>query len=184
MIGRAYLRDVLARLRDTKAMADRSLGQIPEHAWFRRLDPESNSLATIMQHMSGNMVSRWTDFLTSDGEKANRDRDAEFEDPPKRDPALLREKWEEGWVCVFRAIEALDPEDLERTVTIRFQEHTVLEASQRQLAHYSYHVGQIVFLAKHYAGDRWNTLSVARGQSQSFNDFMNRKYGVAPDRTT
>ncbi|HET9887931.1 MAG TPA: DUF1572 family protein [bacterium] len=182
MIGSAYLKDILSRLRDTKAMADRALSQVPEHVWFRRLDPESNSLATIMQHLSGNMVSRWTDFLTSDGEKPGRDRDAEFEDPMKRDPVIMRQQWEEGWACVFHAIESLEPEDLLRTVTIRSQPHTVLEAIQRQLAHYSYHVGQIVFLAKHYAGDRWNTLSVARGQSQAFNEFMDRKHGTGVER--
>jgi hypothetical protein len=176
MIALHYLSDTLQRFRESKAMADRALAQVPEHLWFQRLDPEANSLATLMQHMAGNMLSRWTDFLTSDGEKPNRDRDAEFEDPDESDPAARRKRWEEGWACLFQAIEALAPEDLERTVMIRSQPHTVLEAIQRQVAHYSYHVGQIVFLAKHFAGEKWSTLSVARGQSQAFNAMMQQTH--------
>jgi len=177
MISAHYLSDVVRRFRETKTMADRALAQVPESFWLRRLDPGTNSLATIMQHMSGNMISRWTDFLTADGEKPGRDRDREFEDPREADLAELRRAWEDGWACLFRTMESLQPEDLERTITIRSQPHTVLEAIQRQLAHYSYHVGQMVFLAKHFAGKEWSTLSVARGESQAFNSEMQRLHG-------
>jgi uncharacterized damage-inducible protein DinB len=177
MISAHYLADVIRRFREMKTMADRALSQVPESLWLRRLDPGTNSIATLMRHMSGNMNSRWADFLTSDGEKPGRDRDREFEDPNEADLAELRSAWEGGWACLFRAVESLRPEDLERTITIRSQPHTVLEAIQRQLAHYSYHVGQMVFLAKHFAGEEWNTLSVARGESQAFNTAMQRLYG-------
>ena len=177
MISAHYLSDAVRRFHELKSMADRALAQVPEQEWGRRIDPGTNSLATLMQHMSGNMISRWTDFLSSDGEKPERDRDREFEDPDEADRRNLRTAWEGGWACLFRAMELLRPEDLERSITIRSQPHTVLEAMQRQLAHYSYHVGQMVFLAKHLAGDRWSTLSVARGESQAFNEAMQRTYG-------
>jgi hypothetical protein len=118
--------------------------------------------------MAGNMRSRWTDFLTSDGEKPNRDRDAEFVDPPATREALLA-VWEEGWQCLFRALEPLSEQDLQRTVTIRGEAHSVMQAINRQVAHYSYHCGQIVFLAKHFKRDEWKSLSVPRRQSAEFN---------------
>ena len=137
--------------------------------WTLRLDPESNSLATLMLHLSGNMLSRWTDFLTTDGEKADRDRDAEFEDPGTFDPVALRDRWERGWACLFGTLEGLTAAELDRTVTIRHEPHTVLEAINRQLAHYPYHAGQLVFLAKHLRRDSWQSLSVARGGTGAYN---------------
>lgn len=169
MNGDRYLSDALKRFREAKSQCDRALAQVPGDRWTRRLDPDSNSLATLMLHLSGNMISRWTDFLTSDGEKPDRDRDAEFEDPSAFDPAALRARWERGWACLFRALEGLTADDLDRTVTIRKEPHTVLEAINRQLAHYPYHAGQLVFLARHLAPGPWQTLSVTRGGSRALN---------------
>jgi hypothetical protein len=121
-----------------------------------------------MKHMSGNMRSRWTDFLTTDGEKPDRNRDSEFETEDSDTAASIRERWEDGWARVFAAVEALEPADLGRTITVRGEKHAVLQAITRQLTHYASHVGQIVFLAKHLAGDRWQTLSIPRGKSREF----------------
>ena len=132
------------------------------------LDEEGNSIAIIVKHMAGNMRSRWTDFLTSDGEKPDRNRDSEFVDPPATRKALL-EVWEAGWVRVFEALEPLTEADLERTVRIRGEAHSVMQAVNRQVAHYAHHVGQIVMLAKHFARDRWQSLSVPRNRSAEFN---------------
>ena len=121
-----------------------------------------------MKHMAGNMRSRWTDFLTTDGEKPDRNRDSEFETEDSDTAASIRDRWEDGWSRVFAAIESLQPEDLLRTVTVRGEKHTVLQAITRQLTHYASHVGQIVFLAKHLTGDRWQTLSIPRGKSREF----------------
>ena len=132
------------------------------------LDPEMNSIALIVKHMAGNMRSRWTDFLTTDGEKADRDRDREFVDPPAEREALM-DLWESGWQFVFAALEPLSDGDLTRTVTIRGEAHSVMQAINRQIAHYASHVGQIIFLAKHLANDRWKTLSVPRNRSAEFN---------------
>ncbi len=169
MNGDRYRSDILARFRELRAQADGALAQVPEDLWAQRLDAGSNSLATLMLHLSGNMLSRWTDFPGSDGEKPDRDRDAEFEDPAAFDPAALRDRWERGWACLFGALEGLTDDDLERTTTIRRQPHTVAQAINRQLAHYAFHTGQLVFLAKHLAGERWRTLSVARGGSRAYN---------------
>ena len=171
----AYLADALLQFRKYKTMADGAIAQVPEEKWFLRLDPESNSVALVMKHLAGNMRSRWTDFLTSDGEKPDRERDGEFEE--ERDtPATIRARWEDGWSRLFAAIEPLKAADLARTVAIRGEPHTVLQALQRQLTHYAYHVGQIVFLAKHLAGPEWRSLSIPRGQS--------KEYEVAKDGTT
>ncbi len=172
MNGDLYLADALKRFREAKFQCDRALAQVPVERWTHRLDPESNSLATLMLHLSGNMLSRWTDFLTSDGEKPDRDRDAEFEDPEAFDPAALRTRWERGWACLIGALEGLTGADLDRTVTIRHEPHTVLEAINRQLTHYPYHAGQLVFLAKHLAAGPWQTLSVARGGTRAYNAAM------------
>ena len=126
-------------------------------------DPESNSIATIVKHITGNMRSRWTDFLSTDGEKPNRNRDSEFVDPPATREALLA-TWEDGWQHVFRAIEPLTDADLARTVTIRGEPHSVMQAINRQLTHYACHIGQIMMLAKHFAGDRWQSLSIPRAR--------------------
>jgi len=132
------------------------------------LDPEINSIALIVKHMAGNLRSRWTDFLTSDGEKPDRNRDSEFEDPPATRAALMA-MWESGWACLFSALEPLSEADAGRMVKIRGEAHSVMQAINRQLAHYAYHVGQIVFLAKHLQSAQWKSLSVPRGHSAQFN---------------
>ena len=164
-----YLRDVVEQFRQLKNLADRALAQVRDEDLFVTLDPESNSLAILIQHMAGNMRSRWTDFLTSDGEKPDRNRDAEFEVAEGTSRADLQARWEEGWRCLFQTLTALSEEDLTLTVLIRAEPHSVIKAINRQLTHYGYHVGQIVFLAKHFASDHWRTLSVPRGKSRQFN---------------
>ncbi len=164
----SYLEDSIELFRYYKKLADRAMAQIADEHLFAALDAESNSIAIIVKHMTGNMRSRWTDFLTSDGEKASRDRDSEFEDPAKTREALLQE-WENGWACVFGALEPLTDEDLDRTVHIRGEAHSVMQAINRQVAHYEHHVGQIVLLAKHYAAADWQSLSIPRRQSAEFN---------------
>lgn len=158
-VGAAYLGETLRVLRQYKALADRAVGQVPAEAVFRAPDPESNSIAVIMKHMAGNMRSRWTDFLTSDGEKPDRNRDAEFEIEAGATLTGLQQSWEDSWHLTLTAIDALQPEDLLREVRIGGQPLTALEAISRQVAHYSYHVGQIVLLAKHARGPAWQTLS-------------------------
>lgn len=171
-----YLRDVNVRLRETKNLADLALAQVHGEGFFVALDPEANSLASLILHVGGNLRSRWTDFLTTDGEKPDRDRDSEFE--PKatltRDELLAR--WEDGWSTLFASLGDLTEEDLARTVTIRAEPHTVVAAINRTLMHISYHVGQIVFLAKHLAGRDWQTLSVPRGGTRELNE---RMFGTA-----
>jgi len=144
------------------------MDQVTDEQLFLTLDDEANSIAIVVKHMAGNMRSRWTDFLTTDGEKPNRERDTEFVAPPATREALLQ-VWEDGWNCVFRAIEPLSESDLARTVTIRGEPHSVMQAVNRQVAHYSHHIGQIVLLAKHFAHDRWQSLSIPRNRSMDFN---------------
>ena len=164
----SYLEDSLAVLRYYKTLAERAMDQVADEHLFATLDPEANSIATIVKHMTGNMRSRWTDFLTTDGEKPDRNRDSEFIDPPSTREALLK-NWDDGWQCVFAALEPLTDADLTRTVTIRGEPHSVMQAINRQLAHYPHHVGQMVLLAKHFACDRWQSLSVPRNKSAEFN---------------
>ena len=164
----SYVEDALAVFKQYKLLGERAMAQVSDAQLFASLDEESNSIAIIVKHMTGNMRSRWTDFLTTDGEKPDRNRDGEFVDPPAAREALMRE-WEDGWARVFGAIEPLTDADMGRVVTIRGEEHSVMQAINRQLAHYPQHVGQIILLAKHYAGDRWQTLSVARNRSAEFN---------------
>jgi len=164
----SYIENALAVFRQYKQLGERAMTQVADEQLFATLDEETNSIAIIVKHMTGNMRSRWTDFLTSDGEKPNRNRDSEFVDPPATREALLRE-WEQGWACVFAAIEPLTDADLSRTVTIRGEAHSVMQAINRQLAHYPMHVGQIILIAKHYAGAGWQTLSVARNRSAEYN---------------
>jgi hypothetical protein len=166
-----YIENALKEFRGMKALADKAVAQVSDEEFFRAIDPESNSIAVIMKHMAGNMRSRWTDFLTSDGEKPDRHRDTEFELESK-DRRAIEERWEEGWRIVFGAIEPLKTEDLMRTVTIRREPHTIVEAVNRQLTHYGEHVGQIIFLAKHLKSSAWRTLSVPRGMSEAFNKKM------------
>ena len=167
-LARHYLDDALGEFRKLKSFADKAVAQVSDEDWFRQLDPESNSIAIVMKHILGNMRSRWTDFLTTDGEKPDRDRDTEFELGGADTKELLLERWESGWRLLFEAISPLTAQDLQRTVTIRGEPHTVLQAINRQLTHYAGHVGQIVYLAKHFAGERWKTLSIPRGKSRQF----------------
>ena len=164
----SYVADSLAVFRYYKRLAERAMEQIADEQLFASLDAETNSIAVVVKHMSGNMRSRWTDFLTTDGEKPGRNRDSEFVDPPTTRAELLA-SWEDGWRCVFAAIEPLTDADLVRTVTIRGEEHSVMQAINRQLAHYPYHVGQIVLLARHFSGESWQSLSVPRNKSAEFN---------------
>ena len=164
----SYLEDSLSLFRYYKKLAERAMEQVADDDLFTVLDPEANSIAIVVKHMTGNMRSRWSDFLTTDGEKPNRNRDSEFIDPPATRAALMAE-WENGWACLFDALEPLTDEDLARTVAIRGEAHSVMQAINRQLAHYPHHVGQIVLLAKHFAGDNWQSLSVPRNKSAEFN---------------
>ena len=166
----SYLKDSIDLFRYYKKLAERAMAQCPDAELFTVLDAESNSIAIIVKHMSGNMRSRWRDFLTTDGEKPDRHRDTEFEEPPKTRVELM-ELWERGWKYVFDALEPLTEADMSRTVTIRTEPHSVMQAINRQMAHYSHHIGQILFLAKHLtvkATGKWDSLSVPRGQSKQF----------------
>jgi hypothetical protein len=149
------------------------MAQVDDEQLQVTLDPESNSIATIVKHMAGNMRSRWTDFLTTDGEKPDRHRDTEFEAPPATRAALV-EMWEDGWRRVFAALEPLTDADLDRTVYIRSEPHSVMQAINRQVAHYATHIGQIIFLAKHFRSSRWESLTIPRRKSEEFNAQLQR----------
>ncbi len=164
-----YFEDAVASLKNYKKLADKAIEQLKDDEFFVTLDDEANSVAVIMKHMAGNMFSRWTDFLTSDGEKADRNRDMEFVIGANTTKDDVLDYWERGWACVFGAIETLEPEDFEKTVMIRGEPHTIVMAINRQLMHYSYHIGQIVFLAKHFRSTQWNSLSIPRNKSAEFN---------------
>jgi hypothetical protein len=164
----SYLTDSLGVLRYYKGLAERAMAQLTDEQLVAVLDEESNSIAVIVKHMTGNMRSRFTDFLTSDGEKPDRRRDLEFTAPPETREALMA-AWDAGWACVFGALEPLGEGDLARTVTIRGEAHSVMQAINRQVAHYAYHCGQIVFLSKHLKAGEWKSLSVPRGSSEEFN---------------
>jgi hypothetical protein len=168
VIEQHYLDDCDVQLRKLKTQAEKAIAQVDDRGLFAVLDPESNSIAIIMKHMAGNMRSRWTDFLTTDGDKPDRNRDAEFELEAGDTRATIMARWEDGWDRFARTISSLRPGDLDKTVTIRGERHTVIEAINRQMTHYAAHVGQIVLLAKHYAGSRWQTLSIPRGKSKQF----------------
>ena len=181
MIEQHYLDDSLRQLRKLKVQADGALAQIDDRDLFIALDPESNSIAVIMKHLAGNMRSRWTDFLTSDGEKADRNRDTEFEISPVDTPEEIRAAWERGWTLTLEAVAALKPDDLTKTVTVRGEAHTVIEAINRQATHYAAHIGQILLLAKHFAGANWQSLSIPRGKSKEFDvGKSGAPYGVKP----
>jgi hypothetical protein len=164
----SHLEDSIGVFRYYKKLAERAMEQVSDDQLFATVDEEANSIAVIVKHMAGNMRSRWTDFLTTDGEKPGRDRDAEFSDPPTTREALLQ-LWEEGWQCLLGTLESLSDADLGRTITIRGEAHSVMQAINRQLAHYPYHCGQIVFLAKHLCAGHWRILSVPLGKSAEFN---------------
>jgi uncharacterized protein DUF1572 len=173
-----YLEDVLDQFRKTKSLADRALAQVRDEDLFVALDPESNSLALLVQHMAGNLISRWSDFLTTDGEKPDRDRDSEFVAGEGTTRAGLLARWEKGWGILFDSLGALGEDDLTRTVFIRAEPHSVVRAIGRQLTHQSYHTGQIVLLAKHFASATWRTLSVPRGGTSELNAAMFGRAGA------
>jgi uncharacterized damage-inducible protein DinB len=164
----SYLEDSLTLFRYYKDLAERAMAQLTDEQLQLAPDTESNSVAIIVKHIVGNLKSRWPDFLTTDGEKPGRDRDAEFENPPAAREALMA-AWEAGWKCLFDALEPLTDADLSRTVTIRGEPHSVMQCINRQLAHYPYHCGQIVFLAKQLRSADWRSLSIPRGRSAEFN---------------
>jgi uncharacterized protein DUF1572 len=167
----SYLKDSVGLFHYYKKLGERAMAQCPDEGLFLTLDAESNSIAIIVKHMAGNMRSRWTNFLTTDGEKPDRNRDTEFEGAPKTRTELMA-VWDRGWKSVFDALESLTDADIERMVTIRAEPHSVMQAINRQMAHYAYHVGQIIFLTKHLtvqATGKWETLSVARGKSAELN---------------
>ncbi len=172
-ITQHYLQDALSSFRGYKKLAEKAFDQLKEEEFFATLDEESNSVAVIMKHMAGNMLSRWTDFLHSDGEKPDRNRDMEFVIEPQTSKGDLLAYWERGWQCVFAALEPLRPEDFERKVSIRGQEHSIIQAIDRQMTHYAYHIGQIVFLAKHFRSAEWQSLSIPRNRSAEFNRYLN-----------
>jgi len=176
-LGENYLANALKEFRRLKRQADKAISQTSDADFFRQLDPEANSIAVIVKHIVGNLRSRWSDFLVSDGEKPERNRDTEFELTPADTRESLMQRWEEGWQILFGALEPLGSEDLMRTIVIRHEPYTVVEAMNRQLTHYGEHVGQIVLLAKHFAGKSWQTLSIPRGKSEEFNAKMLRKFG-------
>ncbi len=157
----SYLEDSLEIFRQYKQLAERAMAQAKDEHLFAVLDGDENSIALIVKHTAGNMRSRWTDFLTTDGEKPDRHRDSEFVEPPATRAALM-EMWESGWRCVFAALEPLSENDLARTVAIRGEPHSVMQAINRQIAHYAQHIGQIILLAKHFAGEEWKTLSIPK----------------------
>ncbi len=163
-----YLEEARRQMRGHKRVGEAAMTQLRDDDFFLTLDPESNSVAILVKHLAGNMRSRFTDFLTSDGEKPDRFRDREFEVSGATTRADVLHWWEEGWCCVLGAIDALKPEDVMRTVTIRGEPHTVLQAVNRQIAHYAQHIGQIVFLAKHLGSSEWKTLTIPRGKSEEF----------------
>jgi hypothetical protein len=166
----SYIKDSIELFRFYKKLVERALAQCPDEGLFTALDEESNSIAIIVKHIAGNMRSRWKDFLTTDGEKPDRNRDTEFEAPPKTRTELM-ELWESGWKYLFDALEPLSDADVSRTVTIRTEPHSVMQAINRQVAHYSYHLGQIIFLAKHFAAQsgQWSAVTIPRKQSGDFN---------------
>jgi len=176
-LAKHFLADALKTFRSNKRLGEKAMAQLSDAELFRAIDAEANSVAVIVRHMAGNMRSRWTDFLTADGEKADRARDSEFILDEGTTRADVVRWWEDGWRLVFDAIEPLQPDDLMRTVSIRGEPHTVVEAINRQVAHYAQHVGQIIFLAKHLRSSEWQTLSIARGASETFNESMPRRAG-------
>ncbi|MFN7994904.1 MAG: DUF1572 domain-containing protein [Bryobacteraceae bacterium] len=164
----SYSDDCRALFRYYKKLGEDAMAQVTDEQLFAMIDPEANSIALVVKHMAGNMQSRWTDFLTTDGEKPDRNRDSEFVDPPSTRQALLR-VWQVGWDCAFQAIDPLSDADLNRQVTIRGEAYSVMQAMNRQVAHYAYHVGQIVLLAKHFRSAEWRSLTVPKNRSAEFN---------------
>ncbi len=177
-----YQTDAIRSFRNYKKMAERAMEQISDEEFFQSIDPESNSVAIIVKHIAGNLHSRWTEFLTTDGEKPGRFRDGEFVSFDEDSRTLLLEFWERGWTTLFDAVEPLTVEDFSLTVPIRGQTHTIAEAINRQMTHYAYHIGQIVFLAKHFRSAEWKTLSVPKNKSAEFNKILADKQAAGGPR--
>jgi hypothetical protein len=171
-LAHLYLADVSQQFRKLKELAERAIARVSDRQLEATLDGDGNSIAVLIQHMAGNLRSRWTDFLTTDGEKPDRDRDAEFEVAAGVDRANLLGRWEEGWGRLFETLANLTPADLQRTVHLRAEPHSVPQAIHRQMTHHAYHVGQLVLLAKHFAAGSWESLSVPRGKSRERNAEM------------
>jgi hypothetical protein len=167
-IAAHYLDEIRRQLRGHKRMAESAMAQLEDKDFFATIDPESNSVATIVKHIAGNARSRFTDFLTTDGEKPNRMRDQEFEMSTNATRVEVMRWWEEGWTTLLSTMDSLQPEDLSRTITIRQEPHTVMQAINRALGHYAQHIGQIVFLSKHLRSSQWKTLSIPRGKSEDY----------------
>ena len=174
-LERHYLDDAITTFRAYKKLAEKALDQLRNEEYFITIDEESNSMAVVIKHLAGNMLSRWTDFLTADGEKPERNRDMEFVIEPQTSKTEILDYWEKGWQRTFETLGALQPEDLLRTVMIRGEAHTVVQAINRQLAHYPYHIGQMVFLAKHFRSADWKTLSIPKNKSAEFNKYLEEK---------
>jgi len=166
MIESVFLKEAAGELRRYKDMADKALAQVNDEDFFRQIDPESNSIAVILKHLAGNMRSRWTDFLTTDGEKPDRDRDGEFVMEETDERRTLEGGWNEGWKLTFTALESLTPADLVKEVSVRGEAQTVVRAITRHISHLTYHVGQIALLAKHFSGAHWQTLTVPRNKAR------------------
>jgi hypothetical protein len=177
-----YHADALQTFRNYKKLAERAIEQVGDEEFFATIDSESNSIALIVKHIAGNSLSRWSDFLTTDGEKPDRDRDSEFL-LNTEDRGSLMAYWEKGWQTLFDNLEPLTIDDFSKTITIRGQSHTIVEAINRQLTHYAYHVGQIVFLAKHFRSSAWKTLSVPRNRSAEFNQYLADKKAAGETET-
>jgi len=171
-MGLDYLTNAIKNFHDIKKAGDKAMAQIKDEDFFFEPNEQSNSIATIIKHLSGNMLSRWTDFLTTDGEKEWRHRDSEFERIFYTDTDDIKERWEKGWECLFNALNSLTENDLSKVVLIRKEPHTVIQAINRQIYHYGYHIGQIVYLARFLAKDDWNSLTIPRGKSNEFNEKM------------
>ncbi len=171
-----YLKCVLVNFQNLKELGEKAFDQVSDEHFFAVLDPLDNSIAILVKHISGNLRSRWTDFLESDGEKSDRHRDAEFEIRPGTSRSEIMKGWEAGWSILFNTINSLRPQDLDLKVRIRGRPYTVADAINRQIIHYAYHVGQIVMLAKHFASEEWVTLSIPRGQSEEYNTRMAEKW--------
>jgi hypothetical protein len=177
-----YLSDVLSSFRAHKKLAEKAIEQLKDEEFFVKIDEEANSVAVIMKHIAGNMLSRWTDFLNSDGEKPDRNRDMEFVIEAQTSKDDLMAYWRRGWTALFAALEPLRPEDFEKKITIRGEEHSIIQAINRQMTHYAGHIGQIVFLAKHFRSTEWKSLSIPRNRSADFNRYLstdeNRKSNI------
>ena len=169
-----YHKDAVQTFRNYKNLAERAIEQVSDEEFFEAIGAEANSIAVVVKHIAGNSISRWRDFLTTDGEKPDRDRDSEFEITAETRAALM-DFWERGWQTLFENLEPLTVDDFSKTITIRGQRHTIVEAINRQMTHYAYHVGQIVLLAKHFKSADWKTLSVPKNRSADFNQFLAQK---------